>query len=357
MLRFLSFLILLISINLELNAQIRNAPLTRNDMESAAQNYQKYCALCHGKDRQGNAADYAPSLRSNSLMSTMTLNFLASSIAFGRANTPMAAYVKDYGGPLNMKEIFTLASWLKYESGAETIDLGDGAITGDLWNGAYLYAQECIKCHGKKGEGITAPALANASFLAFATDEYIKYAIVNGRDGSKMNGFKEILTEKETNDITAYIRSLASGWSKEPKKLVPYPGPENYVLNPNGKDPSFHLIDGRYAPMKEVMEAIQNKNKMIILDTRTSSEWHNAHIPGAVPIPYYVEEKDVDKGLTDKSTWIIAYCACPHAASDTVIDMLRKKGYKNTAVINEGFFGWINAGYPISAGEVNDPEN
>ena len=78
----------------------------------------------------------------------------------------MAAYVKDYGGPLNMKEIFTLASWLKYESGAETIDLGDGAITGDLWNGAYLYAQECIKCHGKKGEGITAPARTKTGILS-----------------------------------------------------------------------------------------------------------------------------------------------------------------------------------------------
>ena len=92
---------------------------------------------------------------------------------------------------------------------------------------------------------------------------------------------------------------------------------------------------------------------MVILDTRTSSEWHNAHIPGAIPMPYYISENKVAKHLPKDGTWIIAYCACPHAASDKIIDMLRKKGYNNTAVIDEGFFGWINAGHPVTAGEID----
>ena len=91
---------------------------------------------------------------------------------------------------------------------------------------------------------------------------------------------------------------------------------------------------------------------MIILDTRTSSEWHNAHIPGAIPIPYYISEQEVAKDLPNDGTWILAYCSCPHAASDKIIDMLRKKGYKNTAVIDEGFFNWIAAGYPVTGGTL-----
>ena len=40
-------------------SQIRNAPLTAKDSELASQNYQRYCALCHGTEREGNAADLA----------------------------------------------------------------------------------------------------------------------------------------------------------------------------------------------------------------------------------------------------------------------------------------------------------
>lgn len=333
-------------------AQIRNAPLTKIDAERAEQNYQKYCTLCHGANREGGAADYAPSLRSKSLMSTMPLNFLASSIGFGRPNTAMAPYLADSGGPMSMKDIFTLAIWLKYKAGHETIELSMEPVEGDLKTGAALFAQKCAECHGTKAEGITAPALANPAFLAFATDAYIKYAIEHGREETEMQAFKTQLSQEQINDLTAYIRSLTSGWSPEPNELSPYPKTEDYVSNPGGKNPTFNLKQERYVPMEQVAKALEDKNRLIILDTRTSSEWHNAHIPGAIPIPYYISEDKVAEGLPNDGTWIIAYCSCPHAASDKVINMLRKQGYKNTAVIDEGFFNWINAGYPIIGGQL-----
>ena len=335
------------------NSQIRNAPLTKANIETAEQHYQKYCALCHGDDREGDAADYAPSLKSKSLMSSIPLNFLASSIGFGRPNTAMAAYLTDMGGPLNMKEIYNLAIWLQYKAGHKTLELSQDPINGDLKNGSLLFEKKCAECHGSKAEGITAPALANPAFLAFASDAFIKYAIDNGREYTEMRAYKNQLSTEQRNDLTAYIRSLTSGWSPEPKELAPYPKPKDYVLNPSGKSAEFNLIGSRYVPMLQVAEALKNKNKMVILDTRTSSEWHNAHIPGAIPIPYYISENKVSKHLPKDDTWIIAYCSCPHAASDKIIDMLRKKGYNNTAVIDEGFFGWINAGHPVTAGEID----
>jgi mono/diheme cytochrome c family protein/rhodanese-related sulfurtransferase len=332
-------------------AQIRNAPLTKIDGERAAQNYQKYCALCHGKDREGNVADHAPSLRSASLMSTMPLNFLASSIGFGRPNTAMAAYLSDEGGPLTMKEIFNMAIWLKHESGTTTIELPLDPISGDPVEGAQLFQQYCAECHGSKAEGVTAPALSNPAFLAFATDSYIRYAIENGRQDTEMKPFKDQLTSAQMDNLTNYIRSLTSGWSPEPRELSPYPQPEDYVINPEGKDPVFDLISGRYVPMQQVASALVNKDRLVILDTRTTSEWHNAHIPGAVPIPYYISEEKVSEGLPKDGTWIIAYCSCPHAASDKIINMLRKQGFQNTAVIDEGFFKWLNAGLPVIGGQ------
>ena len=194
-----------------LNAQKALPPLTKSDMAKAKSNYQQYCSLCHGNNREGNAADYAPSLKSKSLMSTIPLNFLASSIAFGRPQTAMAAYLEDLGGPLSMKDIFSLALWLKHQSGHKTIDIPEGEISGNIDLGSKTYQQHCAECHGKKGEGITAPSLANPAFLAFASDHYIKYAIEKGRDSSKMTPFAQVLSNAEINDLTAYIRSLASG--------------------------------------------------------------------------------------------------------------------------------------------------
>lgn len=335
-----------------MDAQERIPPLTRSDQENAAAHYRQYCALCHGKDREGGVADYAPSLKSRSLMSTMPLNFLASSIGFGRPGTPMAPYLDEMGGPLSMRDIFNLSVWLKQQSGHETIGLSLHPIDGDLANGQKLYAQKCSECHGEKGEGVKAPALSNPAFLAFATDAYIHYAISNGREDTEMKAFKQELSEEERNDLTHYIRSLASGWSPKARQLAPYPTEEDYVLNPEGPHPRFELREGRYAPMEQVLKALENKSRLVLLDTRTTSEWHNAHIPGAIPIPYYISEEEAGKGLPRDDTWIIAYCSCPHAASDKVINMLRKKGFRNTAVIDEGFFKWLNAGYPVTGGKM-----
>ena len=44
---------------------VRN--LTPEQSEVAEANYQKYCVLCHGEDRQGYVNDHAPSLRSKQL--------------------------------------------------------------------------------------------------------------------------------------------------------------------------------------------------------------------------------------------------------------------------------------------------
>jgi rhodanese-related sulfurtransferase len=33
--------------------------------------------------------------------------------------------------------------------------------------------------------------------------------------------------------------------------------------------------------------------------------------------------------------------------------MLRSQGFKHTAVIDEGFFNWINAGYPVMGGKMD----
>ena len=49
-----------------------------------------------------------------------------------------------------------------------------------------------------------------------------------------------------------------------------------------------------------------------------------------------------------KDVQIVAYCSCPRAAADSVINKLRERGYSKTAVLYEGIFGWMNLGYPVA---------
>jgi mono/diheme cytochrome c family protein/rhodanese-related sulfurtransferase/catechol 2,3-dioxygenase-like lactoylglutathione lyase family enzyme len=315
--------------------------------------YQKYCALCHGTDREGYAADNAPSLRSKSLLGTsMTNNFLRYTIQYGRNETAMAGYYKAAGGPLEYIEIELLLKWLNEKAEIEKpIELSGDPIKGDIELGSSIYSRVCASCHGAKGEGIVAPALGHPMLLATASDQFLRYAIAEGRDGTPMMAFKDSLSSEEIDAVTAFLRSRASGWDVPKTETVSLPTPEEYVLNPNGKQPSFKLRDGIYLSANELNEALKDSVKIVILDARSTAAWHQTHIPGAVPVPYYEDPETFVEHIPNDGTWVVAYCACPHAASGVVIQTLRRLGYKNTAILDEGILVWSQMGYPIRSGQ------
>ena len=326
--------------------------LTEARMAEAEATYQQYCALCHGEDRTGYRADHAPSLRTASLLGTGYPRFLYATIGYGRANTAMEGYSTELGGPLTRDQLRLLTRWLAQVEGVERVDLDhDAVIHGDVDRGAALYASTCAECHGESGLGITAPSLGDPALLANASDAFLKHAIVHGREGTPMVSFAEQLDEAEIDAVVAYLRSQASGWTPEPPALRRPPGPEEYVLNPEGEAPEFTLREGRYVPAAQVVQALEEERRFILLDTRPASAWQRSHIPGAVPMPYYREKERAGEGLPDDGTWIVAYCACPHAASDYVVNNLRALGYVNTAVIDEGILVWTAMGLPVTAGE------
>lgn len=327
-------------------------------MDSAALNnaagmYEKYCALCHGKDREGYAADNAPSLRSKSLLATSkSTNFMRYTIQYGRNGTAMAGYMNSQGGPMEYIEIELLLQWL-YEMSEveEPIKLSREPVVGDIDLGAEIYDKNCTTCHGKDGEGVSAPALGNPMLLATATDEFLKYAISEGRDGTPMIAFKDSLSEEEINGVTAFLRTRASGWDIPEADTVSVPTPDQYVLNPTSQAPSFDLRKDLYVPAEQVYKALQDSARMIILDARSEVAWRQTHIPGSVPVPYYEDPEVFVKNIPNDSTWIVAYCACPHAASGRVVNTLKRYGYKNTAIIDEGILVWAQMGYPVKNGQ------
>lgn len=320
--------------------------------------YTKYCALCHGKDRQGYAADSAPSLRTHALLATTikpraSYNFMVHTIAYGRAGTAMGPYAKKQGGPLDKDDVDLLLRWLREAAGVKKpVELNLDPINGNADAGKNLYTKHCSTCHGKNGEGGTGPVLANPMLLATASDAFLQYTITEGREGTPMPSFKDSLSKTEINAVTAYLRSRASGWNAPSPVTVAEPLPKDYVLNPNGKSPVFTLREGKYVTAKQLLQALKDSAKMILLDARSTAGWQQSHIPGAVSVPYYKEPDKFIKDIPNDNTMIVVYCACPHAASTAVVNTLKRFGYKHTAILDEGVLVWTQLGYPVQYGKV-----
>jgi cytochrome c oxidase cbb3-type subunit III len=78
-----------------------------------------------------------------------------------------------------------------------------------------LYEQNCAGCHGAKGKGGAAIALANPVYLAIADDAILHRATSNGIPGTSMPAFAQsaggMLTDKQVDVIVSGIRER---WSK-----------------------------------------------------------------------------------------------------------------------------------------------
>jgi rhodanese-related sulfurtransferase len=168
--------------------------------------------------------------------------------------------------------------------------------------------------------------------------------------------WKGTLTSRQLDDVLTYVRSLAVPPPPAPVALNqpnnPMLGPKQprvgpIVLNPKGRAPDFKLKDDLYVGIDDVKKALDEKRRVIITDARAPSDYSSLHITGAISTPYY-DSSSLDD-LPNDGTWVLAYCACPHHVSGQVVEELRKRGYKHTAVIDEGIFAWQHKNYPVVA--------
>ncbi len=82
--------------------------------------------------------------------------------------------------------------------------------------GAKIYAAECVACHGAKGDGKGAAAIAfkpgppdftTATWWGTRTDAEVVAAIRAVKPGSPMAGFPA-LTDAQVADVAAHLRSF-----------------------------------------------------------------------------------------------------------------------------------------------------
>ncbi len=323
--------------------------------------YRRYCALCHGRDGEGYAADNAPRLAGQEWLRSVSDDFITAAIADGRPGTPMSAWSDRHGGPLNEVQIETIRIYLRSWQRHPSASVDEIEVEGDARQGFLRYVLLCARCHGRRGEGVDAVALNNPRFLATASDGYIQYAISHGRTGTPMRAFRDELEPQQIDDLVAFVRSLESAAPPYPRSGdrpdhgedrppdVPALADMELVINPSGEPAAFELRGGRFVSSADVRRALADGKKIVIIDARATSDWLVERIPGAIPVPFY-ELDGIVEGLPRDGTPMVAYCGCPHAASGRVVDALRRQGFTNTAVLDEGIDFWAQQGYPVAHG-------
>jgi cytochrome c oxidase cbb3-type subunit 3 len=190
-------------------------------IELGARLYAENCSVCHGETGEGRvgatlAKDW-PSIRPDLRV--------RSTIENGITGTPMVPWGQSNGGPLSAEEIDALVAYiLTWESGgpryiaptptfsARPLITAIPDVEGDPNQGAALFDQNCVVCHGADGQGRVGAALAK-NFSSVRPDLTVKNTISNGIANSPMPAWSQAkggpLTEQEINDLTAFVLTLA----------------------------------------------------------------------------------------------------------------------------------------------------
>lgn len=88
---------------------------------------------------------------------------------------------------------------------------------------------------------------------------------------------------------------------------------------------------------QELKKMVDDDKNAILLDVRSPQEFKEGHLEGAINIPLYDLEKQLDK-LPDKECTTIIYCASGNR-SKKAKEELENLGYKNVYDLKNGLDG------------------
>lgn len=309
--------------------------------------YADYCALCHGDDGEGYAADAANALSNQDFLALASDEFLRRGIERGRPGTPMSAWGASRGGPLAADELDALVAFIRSWQTVPSIDRSGISVgAGEPARGEAVYAVHCHDCHGEEGRGGEFMSVANPEFLASVDDAFLAHVTREGRGGTQMTAFGAVLTGQNVNDVVALLRS----WERPIDDSIcelPSTDIRDVVINPDGPPPTFPQ-DGAFVSAADLFLAYDGGARLRLLDARPPCDYVDEHIAGAASVPFYAGADFVGQLAGDD--WLVTYCACPHAEAQALADVLKASGLTRVKVLDEGLPGWLEAGYPVTTG-------
>jgi cytochrome c oxidase cbb3-type subunit 3 len=168
------------------------------------------CAPCHGSGAAG--AKGFPNLNDDDWLWGGTLDQIMQTIQYGaRSGHPkahegqMLAFGKE--GVLKQDQVVTVANYVRSLSGLSTRPGYDAAA------GAKIFAENCVACHGEKGQGnpdVGAPNLTDKIWLYGSDEATLIETITNGR-GGVMPAWEGRLDPATIKAMAVYVHSLGGG--------------------------------------------------------------------------------------------------------------------------------------------------
>lgn len=196
--------------------------------------FDNYCAGCHGRRGEGLAGIYPPLNVENLWEGREDLAFYGSlhdyvslNISAGHPAQRMPSWSEDYGGPLRDDQVEDLTQFVLNWQGPQPEGVRGEAIErpseptaeatpaepegpvgeGDPAKGEQIFAQNCASCHGPDAAGGSlGPTLISAE-VAANDDDFFRETIINGRTGTAMPPWGNVLSGQDVADVISFLRS------------------------------------------------------------------------------------------------------------------------------------------------------
>ena len=94
-----------------------------------------------------------------------------------------------------------------------------------------------------------------------------------------------------------------------------------------------------------VKALLDAREPVVLVDFRKATEYRAGHLPGALSVP--ITELDRRFREIPATARLILYCQCPIEEIATAYVFLHGQGYRNQAVLEDGFDGWLRHRYPL----------
>lgn len=320
-------------------------------VEHGRELYAKMCAVCHGPAGEGYRADQAPRIAHPDFLSTVNDAYLHRAIAQGRPGTTMSAWGIERGGPLSSADVDALVALIRSWGHAPAVHLEERLLSGDPVRGKEIYAQECARCHGDHGREGPNIHIGSPQFLAGVSNGFLRNVIRKGRPGTSMPAFGDSLGNDGIENVVALLRTfqLPAGLAEHlPPRPPPLPlGP--VPMNPKGHAPVGFSAYPEMTPADTIKSQLDAHARFALLDARAPSDYATEHIAGAVSVPFY--DPAPYFAALPKNTWLVCYCACPHAESGELAKKLIEAGFTKVTVLDEGLGVWKQRSYPTHTGD------
>ena len=125
-------------------------------------------------------------------------------------------------------------------------------------------------------------------------------------------------------------------------------------------DPSKGLVNAGGPCMPDTNQVLESEiaslyldREIVFVDARTSQDYEDGHIPGAVSLPVGQAEEAIYSFMDNYavSKPLIVYCSNVDCTdSHDLADILKSYGYENIRLYPQGFAGWTKAGRPVEKG-------